>query len=107
DGPGNGVAGEGDQVGRLQGGLVAGRDAGVGVGRVLEVQEFATDWFMGGAVPRSRLKNTAKTLDEVQSAVVKEAWRASVTAGEPFVHGSDWEYDFIQAQEASADWLEA
>lgn len=94
-------------IGGLQVGLSPVAYAAWAIGEYLTVQEFATDWFMGGAVPRSRLKNTAKTLDEVQSAVVKEAWRASVTAGEPFVHGSDWEYDFIQAQEASADWLEA
>lgn len=77
------------------------------IGEYLSVQEFATDWFSGGAVPRSRLKNTQKTLNEVEAAVVKESWKASVAAGEPFVHGADWEYDFIQAQSASNDWLEA
>src|SRR5262249_229995 len=46
-------------------------------------------------------------LDPKESLAVKEAWRASMSMGEPFVHGSDWEYDLIQAQQASSDWLEA
>lgn len=77
------------------------------IGEYMSVQEFATDWFTGGAVPRARLRNTAKTLDSVEALKVKEAWRASISAGEPFVHGNDWEYDLLQAVSASSDWIEA
>jgi HK97 family phage portal protein len=77
------------------------------IGEYLSVQQFAIDWFSGGAVPRARLKNAAKQLDPSEAIKVKEAWRASIAAGEPFVSGNDWEYDFIQAQSASADWIEA
>lgn len=77
------------------------------IGEYLSVQQFAIDWFGGGAVPRARLKNTAKQLDPVEAVRVKEAWRASVSAGEPFVHGNDWEYDLLQAQSASQDWIMA
>lgn len=77
------------------------------VGEYLSVQQFATNWFAGGAVPRARLENTAKTINPAEAAIVKEAWRASIAAGEPFVHGNDWDYNMIQAQEASLDWIEA
>jgi HK97 family phage portal protein len=77
------------------------------IGRYLSVEEFAASWFAGGGVPRSRLRNTAKKLVGNEATVVKEAWKASIATGEPFVHGMDWEYDMIQAAEASADWLEA
>jgi len=81
--------------------------AAYSVGEYLSILDFATDWFSGGAVPRSRLKNTAKVLDTVEAMKTKEAWKASIAAGEPFVHGTDWEYEFIQAQSASNDWIEA
>jgi HK97 family phage portal protein len=77
------------------------------IGQYLSVQQFATTWFTGGAVPRARLKNVAKTLSPKESTVVKESWKASIAAGEPFVHGSDWEYSLISAEQASADWIEA
>jgi HK97 family phage portal protein len=81
--------------------------AAFAIGEYLSVQQFAIDWFSGGAVPRARLKNTAKQLDPAEAIKVKEAWRASVSAGEVFVHGNDWEYDFIAAQSASQDWINA
>ena len=70
------------------------------------IQQFTTEWFAGGAVPRARLKNTERTFTDTEAVMVKESWRASIAMGEPFVHGADWEYDLMQATEASADWLE-
>lgn len=77
------------------------------IGEFYSIQDFVTSWFTGGAVPRARLRNTEKKLAPKEATVVKEAWRAAVAMGEPFVHGSDWEYELIQAEQASADWLEA
>jgi HK97 family phage portal protein len=77
------------------------------IGEYFSVQDFVTAWFTGGAVPRARLKNTEKKLVAKEATVVKEAWRAAIAMGEPFVHGTDWEYELIQAEQASADWLEA
>jgi HK97 family phage portal protein len=77
------------------------------LGQYVSVQQFATDWFISGATPRAILKNTAKKISGPESAVVKEAWRASQSADEPFVTGSDWEYSLVAAQEASADWMAA
>jgi HK97 family phage portal protein len=77
------------------------------LGQFRTVQEFATTWFQSGNGPRASLKNTEKKLSGKESTLIKEAWRASQTAGEPFVHGADWEYSLIQADQASADWIEA
>jgi HK97 family phage portal protein len=77
------------------------------MGLYRSVEDFVTSWFMSGQTPRARLKNVNRELDAKEALIVKEAWRASQSMGEPFVHGSDWEYDLVQAQEASADWLSA
>ena len=84
-------------IGGLHVGLSPVAYAAWSVGEYLSVQQFAIDWFAGGAVPRARLKNVAKTLNPREATIVKEAWKASIAAGEPFVHGNDWEYDMISA----------
>ena len=94
-------------IGGLHVGLSPVAYAAWSVGEYLSVQQFAIDWFAGGAVPRARLKNVAKTLNPREATIVKEAWKASIAAGEPFVHGNDWEYDMISATSASADWIDA
>jgi HK97 family phage portal protein len=75
--------------------------------RYMSIEQFAIAWFAGGGVPRSRLRNSQKTVSATEANVVKEAWRASIATGEPFVHGMDWEYDLLQANEAGSNWLEA
>lgn len=77
------------------------------IGEYLTVQEFATDWFGNGAVPKAQLRNKAKILAGPEIATVKEAWRAALATDEPFVTGSDWDYQLLQSTEASADWIEA
>jgi HK97 family phage portal protein len=77
------------------------------LGQYRSVQEFAVQWFLAGNGPRASLKNTEKKLNPKETAVVKEAWRASQSLGEPFVHGTDWEYNLVEAQQASADWIQA
>lgn len=76
------------------------------LGRWESIERFAIEWFVGGGVPRARLQNKQKTINPKEATIVKESWRASVATGEPFVFGNDWEYDLIQAQQASTDWLE-
>lgn len=77
------------------------------LGEWVSVEQFAMNWFGGNAVPRARLRNVERTLDGAESATVKESWRASVAMGEPFVHGSDWEYELMQADQQSSAWLDA
>lgn len=81
--------------------------AALTLGRWQSIEQFALGWFSGGAVPRARLQNTAKKINGPEATAVKEAWRAAIAVGEPFVYGSDWTYDLIQADQASADWLAA
>jgi HK97 family phage portal protein len=77
------------------------------IGQYLTVQEFATNWFAAGALPKARLQNKAKQLSTTEIATIKEAWRAAMATDEPFVHGNDWDYEMISAQQASQDWLES
>lgn len=77
------------------------------LGQYRTIQEFASDWFMAGTLPRAQLKNAAKKLNFKEATVVKEAWRASRAADEPFVTGNDWEYSLIQAQQSASEWIEA
>lgn len=77
------------------------------LGQYVSIQEFATEWFAAGNGPRVSLRNTEKKITDREAIIAKESWKATQSMGEPFVHGSDWEYSFIQAQSASNDWLEA
>ncbi|MFG2899533.1 phage portal protein [Streptomyces zaomyceticus] len=73
----------------------------------LSAQQFARDWFAGGAVPMAELKNTAKTINPDQAKVAKDMFNASVANGDLFVHGNDWEYKAIQAVASQSSFLEA
>jgi len=78
------------------------------IGEYLSIQDFALNWFAGGAIPAAHLKNTVKqTLKPEDAAVAKDRFRASVEDGGLFVSGMDWEYEMIQAEAAGADWIEA
>jgi HK97 family phage portal protein len=73
----------------------------------LSAQQFARDWFAGGAVPLAELKNTAKTVDKDAARVARENFRAAVDSSGLFVHGQDWEYKPIQAVASQSSFLEA
>jgi HK97 family phage portal protein len=78
----------------------------------LTMQQFALDWFGSGVgVPKVHLKNTKKTLDagpqNNEARRVKDRYMATVTNGDAFVTGNDWEIDFTQGQQAGMEWLEA
>ncbi|MFD5874020.1 phage portal protein [Streptomyces sp. NPDC060322] len=73
----------------------------------LNAQQFARDWFAGGAIPMAELKNTGKTIDQGQARVAREAFEAAVETGGLFVHGNDWEYKPIQAVASQSAFLEA
>lgn len=73
----------------------------------LSAQEFAADWFGGGAVPSSHLKNTAKTLNSDEATKVKDRFNASVRTGDVFVTGNDWEYEMLGAKASESSFLES
>lgn len=76
------------------------------IGEYLSLQQFASDWFGGGGVPKARLRNTAKTIDPQEAEKVKTRYRDTVSTGDLFVHGKDWEFDLISSQQAGMEWLE-
>jgi len=94
--------------------VVAGLDVGLSpiayaawsIGEYLSLQQFALDWFGAGGVPKARLRNTQKKLLPKEAGIIKDRWKASISNGDLFVHGNDWEYDFMQAQAAGMEWLE-
>lgn len=94
---------------------VAGLDVGLSpiayaawaISEYLSLEQFALDWFGGGAIPSVHLKNTAKTLLDTDAAAVKARYKATVNSGDAFVSGNDWELTPIQAQEHGMAWLEA
>lgn len=77
------------------------------ISEYLSIQDFALDWFGAGGVPAAHLKNTAKTINPNDAAIVKERFKASTQAGDVFVSGADWEYQMIQGEQAASSWLEA
>ncbi len=72
----------------------------------LSIQRFVLDWFGGGGVPKARLKNKEKRVPPREAALIKERWQATVANGDLFVHGSDWEYNMLQAEQMGMEWLE-
>lgn len=77
------------------------------IGESLSIQEFATTWFTNGGVPRAHLRNTARTMSQPAAQTIKERFKTSVSSGDVFVTGSDWEYKPIQAEQTGMEWLEA
>lgn len=76
----------------------------------LSMQEFALDWFGGGAIPKAHLKNTKRPLENTpqnnEARRMKDRYGATMSNGEVFVTGNDWELDFIQAQQMGKEWLD-
>jgi HK97 family phage portal protein len=77
------------------------------IGEYLSIQDFALEWFGRGAIPAAELKNTARVLKPAEVVTAKQTFNASVKSGELFVHGSDWEYRPIQAENMGTAWLDA
>lgn len=75
------------------------------IGEYLSMQEFVNAWFAGGGVPKARLKNNARILKPKEAGMIKDNWKASVANGDLFVHGNDWEYDFMQAEQMGDAWI--
>jgi HK97 family phage portal protein len=77
------------------------------ISEYLSIQQFALDWFSGGAIPSAHLKNTAKQLTPEQADGAKQRFKAAVMNRDLFVTGHDWDYEMIQAEQAGADWIAA
>jgi HK97 family phage portal protein len=76
----------------------------------LSMQQFALDWFGGGGMPKARLHNTKRSLESGpqtnEARRIKDRYMATVANGDVFVHGNDWELNFMQAEQAGVEWLD-
>lgn len=58
-------------------------------------QKMMRDWFAGRGIPGVTLQNTAKVLQPGEAEVVSDRLRARLRTGQPFVHGADWDINFM------------
>lgn len=82
-------------------------NAALSLSTALSAQAFAADWFAGSAVPASHLKNTNQVLNADEASTVKARFEASVSNGDVFVTGSDWEYQMLGAKASESGFIEA
>lgn len=76
------------------------------VGEFLSIQDFVLDWFGGGAVPKAKMRNKARSLKDTDITKAKQWYRDVMTNGDLIVFGNDWEYDMIQSETSGFGWLE-
>lgn len=73
----------------------------------LSVHRFAADWFSGAAMPAAHLRNTAQTLDAEAATEVKARFKRTVSNGDVFVTGADWEYNVLGGKASESSFVEA
>jgi HK97 family phage portal protein len=94
--------------------VVAGMDIGLptvlyaalAIGEGLSMQKHGLDWFSTGGIPKARMRNLAKRLNANEIATAKQWYSDTINNGDVLVTGNDWEYDFIQAQQAGMEFIE-
>lgn len=69
-------------------------------------QEFAANWFAGGAIPQAILRHEAAMVPPRDADAVKARFRLAVENNDIFVVGKDWDYKIIEAQGNQASFLE-
>lgn len=72
-----------------------------------ETQRFMKEWYANKAVPGVIAKNTERTIPSDVAADVKERLRSTMRAGEPFVSGKDWTFDFMKLSADDAGFVAA
>lgn len=73
----------------------------------VSAQEFTRQWFAGGAVPAAHLKNSERTLDPTETRSVKAKFKDSVSNGDVFVTGRDWEYNMLSAKASESGMIDS
>lgn len=94
--------------------VIAGLDVGLptvlyaalAIGEGLSMQQHGLDWFGHGGIPKARMRNVAKRLQPQEIATAKQWYADTVNNGDVLVTGNDWEYDFIQSQNAGMEFIE-
>jgi len=70
-------------------------------------QSYGKTWFKRGGIPSGVLKNTAKAITAEQAQTAKQRFKASVSASDPFVTGSDWDYEAISIPGSEVQFISA
>ncbi len=81
-------------------------NAAIALSSGLSAQEFALDWFQNGAVPSAILKNVGKEISRDEAQQAKAAFKASVSSGDVFTTGKNWEYHPVSAKASEAAFIE-
>ncbi|MFJ8153958.1 phage portal protein [Streptomyces sp. NPDC094468] len=71
----------------------------------LAAQEYMEAWHATGGVPPGTFKNTSKTVDQADAAVIKARLVEAIRSRQPIVHGSDWDYTAITVPAYEAQFI--
>jgi len=80
--------------------------AAMSISEYLSAQQFALAWFTDGGIPAARLKNIAKTINPDEAEIVKSRFKSAVANRDLFVYGMDWDYDMIQGDNSTSQFLD-
>lgn len=94
-----------NRVAGLKVGLPTVLYAALAIGEGLSMQQHGLDWFGSGGIPKARMKNLAKRLLPAEIATAKQWYADTINNGDVLVTGNDWEYDFIQSQQAGMEFI--
>lgn len=69
-------------------------------------QDYVSSWFESSATPGGHLQYQDQ-LDPAEARFAKERFRASISGGDVFVSGKEWEFKPVSATAASSQFLES
>lgn len=82
-------------------------NAALTLGGYFNAQDFAAEWFSGGSAPAGHLKNVTKTLEPHQADTIKARFKSSISNGDVFVSGQDWEYSMLGIDAKQTEFINA
>jgi HK97 family phage portal protein len=80
------------------------------IGQYQSAQQFAISWYGAGTgqhTPAASLKNTQQKISPEVADGAKARFKAAISTGDIFVHGSDWEFSTLEAAKSDTAWLDA
>lgn len=80
--------------------------AAYSIGEALSMQEFATNWFGGGGVPKAHLKEVNRELKLGEAEIVQARFDATMKTGGVFVTGNNWDFNLLSAQQAGTEFID-
>ncbi len=72
----------------------------------ISAQGYTADWFVNGAVPPGKFRNTNKTVNQTEADVISARLNKAIRTRRPLVYGNDWEYDPIAVAAHEAKFIE-